>query len=56
MGTGLGKGRKPCNILISIYPMKQLFKKVLTDKNMRNAALMSAFVVTAANVGTPWNS
>jgi hypothetical protein len=35
--------------------MKALLKKVLTDKSVRNAALMSAFVVTVANVGQPWN-
>ncbi len=35
--------------------MKNLLKKVLTDKNIRNAALMAAFAVTAANVGQPWN-
>lgn len=35
--------------------MKQLLKRVLTDKNMRNATLMAAFAVTAANIGQPWN-
>lgn len=34
--------------------MKKLIKKVLTDKAMRNAATMSAFVATVASVGQPW--
>jgi hypothetical protein len=34
--------------------LKKLVKKVLTDKTMRNAATMSAFVATVANVGLPW--
>lgn len=34
--------------------MKKLVKKVLTDKAMRNAAAMSAFVATVASVGSPW--
>lgn len=34
--------------------MKKLIKKVLTDKMMRNAATMSAFVATVASVGEPW--
>lgn len=35
--------------------MKKLIKKVLTDKAMRNAATMSAFVATVASVGMPWS-
>ncbi|MBI2450829.1 MAG: hypothetical protein HYV52_00605 [Parcubacteria group bacterium] len=34
--------------------LKKLVKKVLTDKLMRNAAAMSAFVATVASVGYPW--
>lgn len=34
--------------------MKKLIKKVLTSKAMRNAATMSAFVATVADVGAPW--
>lgn len=34
--------------------MKKLIKKVLTDKVMRNATAMSAFVATVASVGSPW--
>lgn len=35
--------------------VKKLIKKVLTDKTMRSAATMSAFVATVASVGMPWN-
>lgn len=35
--------------------MKNLIKKVLTSKKARNAAALSAFVVTVANVGVPWS-
>lgn len=34
--------------------MKKLIKKVLTDKTMRNATMMSAFVVTASSAGVAW--
>lgn len=34
--------------------MKKLIKKVLTDKTMRNAAMMSAFVLTVASIGVAW--
>lgn len=34
--------------------MKNLIKKVLTDKKVRNAAALTAFVVTVSNVGAPW--
>ncbi len=34
--------------------MKKLIKKILTSRKMRNAAAMSAFVATVANVGNPW--
>lgn len=34
--------------------MKKLVKKVLTDKRVRNAATMSAFVATVASIGSPW--
>lgn len=34
--------------------VKKLIKKVLTNKAMRNATAMSAFVVTVADVGVPW--
>ncbi len=36
--------------------LKKLIKKVLTDKTMRSAVAMSAFLLTVANVGTPWNT
>lgn len=34
--------------------MKKLIKKVLTDKTMRNAAMISAFLVTVTSVGVGW--
>lgn len=34
--------------------MKKLIKKVLTDKTMRSATMMSAFVATVADVGIQW--
>lgn len=35
--------------------MKKLIKKILTDKNMRNAASMSAFVLTVvSSTMAPW--
>lgn len=34
--------------------VKKLIEKVLTNKAMRNATVMSAFVVTVVDVGQPW--
>ncbi len=36
--------------------IKKLIKKVLTDKTVRSAVAMSAFLLTVANVGNPWNT
>lgn len=38
--------------------MKKLLKKALTDKTMRKAATLSAFVLTVVSTGTalPWQS
>ncbi len=36
--------------------MNKLIKKVLTDAKVRNAAALSAFVVTVSNVGIPWSN
>jgi len=35
--------------------MKKLIKKVLTNKVMRNAATMSAFLLTVTSVGVGWS-
>ena len=34
--------------------MKKLIKKTLTDKKVRNAAAMSAFVTMVTDAGMPW--
>ncbi len=34
--------------------LKKLIKKVLTDKTVRSAVAMSAFLLTVANVGASW--
>lgn len=35
--------------------LNKLVKKVLTDKTMRNATAMSAFLMTVVSVGIPWS-
>lgn len=35
--------------------MKELMKKVLTNKAMRNSTALAAFVVAVAERGAPWN-
>jgi len=34
--------------------MKDLLKKVLTDRNVRNATTASAFVLTVVTAGAAW--
>ncbi len=34
--------------------MKELIKKVLTDKAARNSTLLSTFLMTLVIVGAPW--
>jgi len=34
--------------------MKDLIKKVLTDKNARNTTLLSVVLVSTASIGWPW--
>ena len=35
--------------------MNKLIEKVLTDKSVRNASAMSAFMLSVAVVATPWH-
>ena len=35
--------------------MKELVKKALTDKRVRNTAALQALAMSVATVGSPWN-
>ncbi len=57
VGYLCNKGRVNKLIIKFIFIMeilKKLIKKILTDKRMRNTAVLSAFMAMIASAGIPW--